>query len=110
MDSDTIADIARRRSDKLDFNTAGEMTKNQKKENQRPNKQQPIAVDDSLQALHRRAEELSKHIEQEPVVDIEKVNAIKAAIKAGTYLIDANKVADKLMELEFQLNKPSKDS
>lgn len=109
MDSDTIADIAQRNSDKLDFNTAGEMTKN-KKVNQRPNKQQQIAVDDSVQALHRQAEELSKYIEQEPVVDIEKVNAIKAAIKAGTYLVDANNVADKLMELEFQLNKPPKDS
>lgn len=109
MDTDTIADIARRRSDKLDFNTAGEVTKN-KKVNQRPRKQQLIAADDSLKALHRRAEELSKHIEQEPLVDIEKVNAIKAAINAGTYLINANNVADKLMELEFQLTKPPKDS
>lgn len=109
MDSDTLADAVKHKSNKLDFNTAGEMIKN-KKVNQRPNKQQVIAADDSRQALHRRAKELSKHIEQEPVVDNEKVNAIKAAINAGTYVIDANNVAEKLMEVEFHLNKPPKDS
>lgn len=106
MDSDTM-DPVKPGTKKPDFNTAGDMTKSNKM-NQRPTKQQEIAADDSRTALNRRAQELSKHIEQEPVVDIEKVNAIKAAINAGTYLIDANNVADKLMELEFHLSKPPK--
>ena len=105
MDRDSILERPQGKSSGLDFNTADSMTKN-KKENQHPKKKQKIASDESVSALHRRVEDLSRLIEQEPIVDIEKVNAIKAAIRAGTYQIDANTVADKLMELEFELNKP----
>ncbi len=109
MDTDTTTDTPQKSSDKIDFNTAGEIQKN-KKRNQHPRKQQTLAVDDPVEALNRRARELSTQIEQEPVVDIEKVKAIKAAISAGTYQVDANRIATKLMELEFHLNKPPKDS
>lgn len=109
MDRDSIIERPKEKSNGLDFNTADSMTKN-KKENQHPKNKQKKASGESVTALHRRAEDLSRLIEQEPIVDIEKVNAIKAAIRAGTYRVDAHTVAEKLMELEFELNKPGSDS
>ena len=109
MDRDSTIERPVEQSTGLDFNTADSMIKN-KKENQPPKNNQNKASGESVTALHRHAEDLSRLIEQEPIVDIEKVNAIKAAIRAGTYKVDANTVADKLMELEFELNKPESGS
>lgn len=58
--------------------------------------------------LYRRAEDLT-HVERESNVDREKVNAIKAAINAGTYLVDADTIAAKLMEFEFKTIKKEND-
>jgi len=56
------------------------------------------------EALDRRATELSKRVQQEPVVDKEKVKEIKEAIENGTYEVDADAIADKLLEMEFQIS------
>ncbi len=52
-------------------------------------------------ALNRRAKELTKKVLQEPDVDNDKIRKIKAAIENGTYEVDADSIAEKLMELEF---------
>lgn len=62
-------------------------------------------------ALHRRAVELSTEIQRGYIVDKnnEKVERIKAEIENGTYEVDAEAIAEKLMEYDFQLadkNKP----
>jgi len=57
-------------------------------------------------ALHRRARELSSTVNRgTPIVDTEKVRAIKAALKNGTYQINANAIADKMIVLEGQLER-----
>lgn len=58
---------------------------------------------------NRQSEDLRKRIEQEPIVDNEKVRKIKAAIQAGTYVVDAENIAKKLMHLEEELTKPVKE-
>lgn len=55
-------------------------------------------------ALHRRAKELSEEIQRESVVDSEKVSRIKAEIENGTYEVDAEAIAEKLMEFDFQID------
>lgn len=94
------------RSRKIGFKTAGNMKNNK---NNQPT-QNIQTAEESLLALYRRARDLTQQIEQESVVDNEKVNAIKAAINAGTYLVDADRIADKLIEMEVELTKPSKDA
>ena len=58
-------------------------------------------------ALNRRAAEISKEIKRESVVDNEKVSRIKAEIENGTYKVDADAIADKLMEFDFQIDDDS---
>jgi len=57
-------------------------------------------------ALNRRAKELTREVLQEPDVDKEKVNRIKTAIENGTYEVDADAIAEKLLEdadfMDFQ--------
>ena len=60
-------------------------------------------------ALYRRAAELSKEIQRESVVDKEKVSRIKAEIENCTYKVDADAIADKLMEFDFRIDDDSKD-
>lgn len=59
-------------------------------------------------ALHRRAQELSKDFDRGSIVDKEKVKAIKAAVAAGTYRVDADSIAAKLLALEGELDKVRK--
>jgi len=57
-------------------------------------------------ALQNRVEELSRQVLQEPDVDNkEKVKRIKAEIQNGTYKVDAEAIAQKLMELEVQIGR-----
>lgn len=58
---------------------------------------------------HRRTDGLLKSIEQESMVDNEKVRRIKAAIHAGTYVVDADIIAQKLIDLEVELTRPDND-
>jgi flagellar biosynthesis anti-sigma factor FlgM len=62
-------------------------------------------ADKSLVEPHRQAEDLLKQVEQESIVDSEKVKRIKAAIANGTYRVDPNTVADKLLEMETELTR-----
>ncbi len=65
-------------------------------------------ADERSVQLYRRPDS-STHVERESNVDTEKVNAIKAAISAGTYLVDADTIASKLMELEIELTRQDDD-
>jgi len=56
-------------------------------------------------ALNRRAKELSTEMKWGSVVEQnnEKVDRIKAEIEAGTYEVDADAIADRLLECEFNI-------
>ena len=60
-------------------------------------------------ALNRRASEVTKEIQRESVVDKEKVSRIKAEIENGTYKVDADSIAEKLMEFDFQIDDKSQE-
>jgi len=45
-------------------------------------------------------QQIEAKLAAEPVVNIEKVDAIKAQIAQGTFTIDPEKVAEKLLEIE----------
>ena len=92
-----------------DFSRAGKRRRI-KKRYQQNTKTADTTASETSQAHNRRAEDWLKHIEGESVVDNEKVRKIKAAISAGTYVVDANNIAEKLMDLELELTKPSKDT
>jgi len=66
--------------------------------------------DTDCDALNRRARELSRQVLQEPDVDNkEKILRIKTAIENGTYEIDAEAVADKLMADVEQMDLQNND-
>lgn len=70
---------------------------------------QAIQPDIDSAALYRRAKELSTEIQQESVVESnEKVDRIKAEIANGTYEVDADAIAEKLMEFDFQVGEKQK--
>lgn len=55
-----------------------------------------LTLTDSARSLQKIEEAVAKA----PVVDHEKVAAVKQAIGSGTYKIDANRVAGKLLKYE----------
>ena len=59
-------------------------------------------------SLNRRREELCKQVQQESLVDNEKVRIIKNAIANGTYQVNPETIAEKLMEIEFQISDKGK--
>jgi len=56
-------------------------------------------------AHHRRVRELSQDFDRGSIVDKEKVKAIKAAVAAGTYQVDAESIATKLLAIEGELER-----
>jgi flagellar biosynthesis anti-sigma factor FlgM len=54
---------------------------------------------------NRRVRELSQECDRGSIVDKEKVKAIKAAVAAGTYLVDAESIATKLLAIEGELER-----
>lgn len=59
----------------------------------------------SRNELHRQAEDLLEKVEQESIVDREKVKLIKAAIANGTYEVNPTAVAEKLLDMEHELTR-----
>jgi negative regulator of flagellin synthesis FlgM len=55
-----------------------------------------VTLTDSARSLQKIEEAVAKA----PVVNAEKVAAVKQAIGAGTYKIDAGRVADKMLKYE----------
>ena len=47
---------------------------------------------------------LEQALKDQPVVDEARVAALRSAIEAGTYQVDAGRVADKLLRMEDQLS------
>jgi negative regulator of flagellin synthesis FlgM len=58
-----------------------------------------VTLTDSARSLQK----LSDAIAAAPAVDHAKVAAVKSSIAAGTYRIDAQRVADKLLNLDSHL-------
>lgn len=76
------------------------------------NPEQSSPSKDSV-ALTDRAKDLQAlqtKIAESPVVDTEKVASIKQAIAEGNYQINADKLAEKLLDLDEQISKPEKNS
>jgi negative regulator of flagellin synthesis FlgM len=48
-------------------------------------------------------QKLSEAVASAPVVDTQKVAAVKQAVQNGTYQVDAGRVADKLLQFESGL-------
>jgi negative regulator of flagellin synthesis FlgM len=55
-----------------------------------------VTLTDSARALQKIEEAVAKS----PVVNAQKVAAVKQAVSSGTYQIDAARVADKLLKFE----------
>lgn len=104
----------------IDINSVGngqirtaDNNKTNQSESQVPtnNPEQSSNSKDSV-ALTDRAKDLQalqNKIAESPVVDNEKVEAIKQAIADGSYKVNADSVADKLLDLDEQAGKPEKE-
>lgn len=90
-----------------DFSPAGKRRRRKRRAQQTSTVEQSTFEPSYVQ--NRRTDGLLKDIEQESVVDKEKVRKIKAAISAGTYVVNPEKIANKLLELEIELTKPDDD-
>lgn len=74
-----------------------------------PKVAEPTVVQPESSVKSRTARENTNLILQEPDVDKEKVDAIKKAIADGTYKVNAESIAEKLMETELQLSDKGKE-
>jgi negative regulator of flagellin synthesis FlgM len=64
----------------------------------------PQAADQvSLTPAAQQLRHLEKQIADQPVVDTQKVNAVKEALANGSYEINPSRVAEKMMSLERAL-------
>ncbi len=90
-----------------DFSQAGKRRRLQGRRQQTSTAEQSAGKPSDVH--NRRTDGLLNHIEQESIVDNEKVRKIKAAINAGTYVVDPDIIAEKLMDLEIELTKPGQE-
>jgi negative regulator of flagellin synthesis FlgM len=60
-----------------------------------------VTLTDSARSLHQ----IEQAVAKAPVVDTQKVAAVKQAIGSGTYQIDAGRIAGKLLQFESGLKK-----
>lgn len=58
----------------------------------------------SLTVTAARLQHLEENLAALPVVDEQRVEAVRQAIAAGTYRVDADRVADKLLAFEQNLS------
>lgn len=64
---------------------------------------QPNSEQVELTAALQRLEELSASLADEPIVDELKVEAIKQGLSDGSYTVNSEQIANKLIELELLL-------
>lgn len=57
----------------------------------------------ALSPLSARLQEIESSLASSPVADSERVNSIREAISAGTFKIDASKIADGLIDSVRQM-------
>ncbi len=58
-----------------------------------------VSLTDSARLLQK----LEENVANTPVVDNLRVDALKQAVREGTYEIDAGKIADKLLDIDREL-------
>jgi len=56
-----------------------------------------------------RLKALEQQLANQPVVDKNRVDAIKRDIASGTFRVDANRVAEKMLNLEGMIGGPAKE-
>lgn len=61
---------------------------------------------DDLQLLAEQVERLKQHLDELPEVDATRVIQIYNRIQAGSYQVDADRLAEKLTAMESALDKP----
>ena len=57
----------------------------------------------SLTGQARQLQELEARLASQPVVDSQRVEAVRSAVENGTFTINPHRIADKLMSLEEAL-------
>lgn len=57
----------------------------------------------SLTSAAEQIQSLQQVVADSPIVDADRVASLKAAIADGSYVVDSAKVAQNLLNLEFQL-------
>ena len=81
----------------------------QRKGNESASEAQGKAPVAGVEAVHitgsaKQLAALEQALKDTPVIDEAKVAALRSAIEAGTYKVDAGRVADKLLRMEDQLS------
>jgi len=57
----------------------------------------------SLTGEARQLQELEQQVRNEPVVDTQRVEAVRTAVENGTFTINPERIAEKMMSLEQAL-------